>query len=526
MTTERNSRVLRTIPLLIVVLFALNLVKAQSQDSRPIADAGLPRYAALDPVVLDGTGSYDPDNSDPLSYTWRQIAGPSVIIIDANTATPTIAGSMIPGAGRDPTPKPGGFTQTDEIQECEFELIVSDGELTSSPDSVKVLIVPDFGENMLRLANDSFKPDKPTYVFFQGGDCIVGQPFQVAWASVWPDWLNKTNIIDFPGGYVPDIDGNPRTYYACGDMIIVYLSSVAPDYKMPIQIVGISTGGQPAIDVGIRLNLTYQDARYAVNHVTFFDATGYCRDYSQSISTFLTSSVDSELCWIDNYVSTLAGADPRLQYPSFHQDVLNVLFDKATDNSLLYLYKHELPAYWYSNSLTDSDMNRFNNGLVAGAYWSVAGPGKNLQLASTPGVETYKFTWYGDESSGYMDFFDESNYPGRLPEPVTLVGPEDGAFVDANEALFSCEESENAVGYQLLLGSDPYRVMDYHIVTDTPSPPTEIITSFPFEQTWWTVRIYDAFGSTIYADPICVYPDKIETPEPILQIEGLSVKNF
>jgi hypothetical protein len=34
-------------------------------------------------------------------------------------------------------------------------------------------------------------------------------------------------------------------------------------------------------------------------------------------------------------------------------------------------------------------MNQFNNGVIAGAYWSVIGPGKNLQLASTPDVETY-----------------------------------------------------------------------------------------------------------------------------------------
>ena len=63
---------------------------AISQDSEeipPIADAGLPRYAAQDPVILDGTGSYDPDNSGPLSYTWRQISGPTVVISDADTAT-------------------------------------------------------------------------------------------------------------------------------------------------------------------------------------------------------------------------------------------------------------------------------------------------------------------------------------------------------------------------------------------------------------------------------------------------------
>jgi hypothetical protein len=113
-----------------------------------------------------------------------------------------------------------------------------------------------------------------------------------------------------------------------------------------------------------------------------------------------------------------------------------------------------------------------------------------------------------------MDFYNEAQNPGRLPEPVTLFGPEDGAIIDANGALFSCEESENAIGYQLLFGSEPYRVMDYMIVSDTPVPPSEVITSFPYEQTWWTVQVYDAFGSTIYADPVCVYPEKVEAPEP------------
>ena len=130
--------------------------------SEPIADAGLSRFVGQDPIVLDGTGSYDPDDSGTLSYTWRQISGPSVIIINGNTATPTIAGSMIPGTGRDLTPKPAGFLQTDEVQECEFELVVSDGELTSMPDTVKVIIVPNFGENFMRHANPPFDPNKPT----------------------------------------------------------------------------------------------------------------------------------------------------------------------------------------------------------------------------------------------------------------------------------------------------------------------------------------------------------------------------
>ena len=152
-----------------LVLIACVLVALQTQPaicSEPIADAGLPRYAAQEPVVLDGTGSYDPDNSGTLSYAWRQISGPSVTIIDADTATPTIAGSIQPGSGRDTDPQPGEFIQTDEIQECEFELVVSDGELTSIPDTVKVIIVPDFGANQMRHVNPPFNPDKPTFIYF------------------------------------------------------------------------------------------------------------------------------------------------------------------------------------------------------------------------------------------------------------------------------------------------------------------------------------------------------------------------
>jgi hypothetical protein len=324
-----------------------------------------------------------------------------------------------------------------------------------------------------------------------------------------PDaWLSKANIINFPNGYTPDSGGNARTYYKYGDMIIVYLSAVAPDYKQPIQTVGWSTGAMPAVDVGIHLNRVYKDARYAVNRVTHLDGNPACRVmenwppqpsqeawdfYLDTVELFLTSSVDGEQCWIDHCYGT--SGYPYEPIP--RTDILWVRTGLA----------HGPVRNWYRNSLTGNDMNKFNSGLVAGAYWSVIGPGKNLQLAPT---DAYYFRWDGGEQSGRMSFYDEAQYPGRLPEPVTLIGPPDGAIVDANGAVLSCEVSENAVGYQLLFGADPYRVMDYTIVSDTLEPPTEVITTFPFEQTFWTVRVYDEYGSTIYADPICIYPEIVE----------------
>ncbi len=73
--------------------------------------------------------------------------------------------------------------------------------------------------------------------------------------------------------------------------------------------------------------------------------------------------------------------------------------------------------------------------------------------------------------------------------------------MDSKGVVLTCKESENAVGYQLLFGSNSYRVMDYTIISDIPTPPDEIITTLPFEKTWWTVRVRDEYGSTIYADP-------------------------
>jgi len=452
---------------LVTAAFAPAATGFGSGGLQPIAEAGLCRYAAKAPVVLDGTDSYGADGCGPLAYQWRQISGPSVVIADSNTPSPTIS----------------GFIQTDEIQTCEFELTVSCGGLTSVPDIAEVVIVPHFGKSILRLENDSFDPNKPTIIYFGGGDGVNGLPVyaEPPWnASVWN---SRANIISFPDGY--EADANPtgwHTYHGCGGMIITYLSSVAPNYSQPIHSIGWSTGGAPAVDVASYLNLTYRDARYAVNRVTGLDAAG--PSASDRASQYLSSSVDGEQCWLDSYLSI---------FTSFVTDILGVAFQVSD---------HSLPPNWYGNSLTNPDASKFNNGVVAGAYWSVIGPGKNLQLASTPGRNIYRFKWYGSASSGYMDFYDQSSYPGRLPEPVQLVEPVNVG--DCNGAILTCEESENAVSYQLLFGADQYRVMDYNIISDTPTPPNEIITTLPFEETWWTVKARDQYGSTIYADPIYI----------------------
>ena len=493
MVTERTIYRSLALILLIVVVPSVGISQS-SEGGAPIADAGFSRYVAQDPVFLDGTGSYDPDNSDSLSYAWQQIAGPPVVILDANTATPAIGGAVQPGTGRFKTPELVGFDQTDVVQVCVFELMVTDSQGDSGVDTVEIVIVPDFGLSTLNLENGSFDPNKPTSVSFFGGiNCSTSMPLPAGQVAEVPDWLHA-NVIDFFSGYQARTEGDMRTFFHYGDMLLVYLSSVAPDYKQMIQTTGWSAGGQPALDVAVQLNCTYGDARYAVNRVTLIDA-GYCLQQPEKIETLLNNPVDGEIFWVDSYLG-----NNNIFFPN----VLNV------DSSL----SHQDIMEWYGSSLLTTNANEFNGGVVGGMYWSIAGPGRNLQLALTPGEQTYKYKWIGSKSSGYMDFYDEQQYPARLPEPVTLIGPEDGAFIDASGAVFSCEESENAVGYQLLFGSDPHRVMDYCIISDTPDPPTEVVTASFCEPTWWTVRARDQYGSTIYADPIRVSFENVD-PLPI-----------
>src|SRR5262249_30268949 len=98
-------------------------------------------------------------------------------------------------------------------------------------------------------------------------------------------------------------------------------------------------------------------------------------------------------------------------------------------------------------------------------------------------------------------FFNQSLYPGKILAPVILSGPTNGTTISPAGAVFTCAPVQNATGYQLLFGSDPDRVMDFMVVSDTATPPSQTITALPSEHTWWTVRAYDQFGSTIYADP-------------------------
>lgn len=88
----------------------------------PVAEAGLGVFAYVgDTVILNGEASSDPDGQT-LAYAWTQVSGPPVALADATSAKPSFV--------------------VEEPGDVRFQLIVSDGGLTSSPDTVAV-VVPD-----------------------------------------------------------------------------------------------------------------------------------------------------------------------------------------------------------------------------------------------------------------------------------------------------------------------------------------------------------------------------------------------
>ena len=414
----------------------------------PVADAGLSRYVATGSITLDGTGSFDPDGIGTLTYQWKQVSGPAVTMTGTNTSKPVL-----------------GFTPKSTIQKCVFELVVGDGQLMSPPSNVTVTIVPNFGSNTLRLNNPPFDRARPTIVAFGGGNCSTGSG--MTFGGPWDQQANWITVDSY---------GPPYAKY--GDMLMVYLSSVAPDYRQPIQTMGFSTGNLPAMEVAWYVNATYKDARYAVNRVSLLDAV--CSNLSTRVAQFDANPIAGEQCWVDNYISN----DPAHTRQPILPGAFNIVCNPPRD--------HAYPVQRYASSSLDYT----NGGLTAFAYLSLIGSGKNYQLNTA--AQKYYFVI---NTAASLVFFNQSLYPGKILAPVKLTGPADGNTLDPNGATFGCGIVENAVHYQLLFGSSPDRVMDFNIISDSTNPPSQTISTLPLANTWWTVKAFDQFGSTIYADP-------------------------
>jgi len=99
-------------------------IVVENVNHAPIAEAGPDQTKTTgDLVRLDGTASSDPDG-DALTYSWSQLSGSPVVLVGADTATPSFTA---PTVGR------GGQTFV-------FELMVTDGLGVSGTDQVQVVV--------------------------------------------------------------------------------------------------------------------------------------------------------------------------------------------------------------------------------------------------------------------------------------------------------------------------------------------------------------------------------------------------
>lgn len=99
----------------------------RTENKAPTADAGVDGISASGALVtLDGSKSVDPDG-EALTFAWVQIAGPSVILNNADTVNPSFSAPIV--------------TEDTVLM---FNLIVNDGTQSSAPDSVKLTIKPNF----------------------------------------------------------------------------------------------------------------------------------------------------------------------------------------------------------------------------------------------------------------------------------------------------------------------------------------------------------------------------------------------
>jgi hypothetical protein len=438
------------------ILIALDPQPVHGECCRaPVAVAGPSRYVSRDPIRLDGSRSYDLDGDLITSFDWFQVSGPEIVISDGDTARPIVS----------------GFVPTPVFQTIEIGLVVGDGVLESAVDLIEVIIVPSITNPTLSLVNPPFRPWLPTVIGFGGGDCIDGTRLLLD-----ETWRHHVNLIT--GRYFsPYLDQAFQT--------VVLLSELAPDYRQPIQTVGFSTGGNPAIAVANLINQFVADPRYAVNRVTLLDT--YCEpDFADKVAEFNSHPVAGETAWVDVYRSApepIAGA-------------LNVSFFPGGT--------HATPIDWYLASAgaahwPDGDM--YNHGVTAGFFLSVAGPARDLQLA----VEG--LVYYFECPAVAVDCLRQTNgglYPGLVLEPVRLLGPDDGAALSAGGDVLTCATSEHAARYELLFGPDSDHLT--MLVSQTPDPPDVLVAELPFEPTYWTVRVVDAHGSTLFAPPRALRP--------------------
>ena len=125
---------------------------AAAGNNPPVAEAGLGVMAYVgDKVILNGESSSDIDGQT-LSYTWTQLSGTPVALVDPDTTKPSFE-VVAPGTLR-------------------FQLVVNDGALVSVPDTVAI-VVPDRELLPLGAERGCTSARGPAWAWLAGAACLI-----------------------------------------------------------------------------------------------------------------------------------------------------------------------------------------------------------------------------------------------------------------------------------------------------------------------------------------------------------------
>jgi hypothetical protein len=195
-------------------------------NSAPIADAGPDQAVALgSTVALDGSGSMDVDG-DPLTFSWSVTtmpAGSAVALDDPTAETPTFVADVA-----------GTYVA---------QLVVNDGELDSTPDTVVVSTtntrpVADAGLDQIVLVGSPATLD--------GGGSMDpdGNPIAFFWA-ITSRPAGSTADLDDPGAAAPTF-----TPDVGGDYLVQLIVSDGDLESVPDTVLVTAQEGAPTLSIG------------------------------------------------------------------------------------------------------------------------------------------------------------------------------------------------------------------------------------------------------------------------------------
>ena len=233
------------------------------------------------------------------------------------------------------------------------------------------------------------------------------------------------------------------------------------------------------MDVALRLNRVYQDKRYNVNHIALLDVG--CRNFTNDLKEFTENPVAGEPAWVENLYD-FGQARPYC---------INI----ETGG------EHGTPAVIYNDSIDPNNFTTdvFNHGVTFGGLLSVAYYAGNYHVPSQVN-SPYRFRVVQQGNSQFRVFpLNEQVYPGRLPEPVALIGPADGELVPQSGTTLGSAISENSARYDLLVGPSPDRLA---MIASGGAPPNFTTGKLPPNALiYWAVQAHDVHGTFFRTDP-------------------------